>query len=246
MENINLRFVDKSKSLYRIHPIQRAASVESAHKDFQVKQHGRETFVDCPGMFDYKNTGWILSAWDEFTVYASENATMAYAGGDKRAPTDLPTPVKTECPHITNPNAMSADISDGVPKGNDDDTVKRLQPLHFTSPWAVEPENDFVSLLLMPPVYHSNIVDNFLIYPGIVDYTQRFNTINVIMSPRKEGTFVIKAGTPLLHIIPMTKGNYNIKYGPAKREDLGAIATAKQFYRKYVMKRSKYRVEQYD
>ena len=247
MDNVNLRFVDHSKSLYRVHPIQRAASVESAHKDFQVKQHGRETFVDCPGMFDYKNTGWILTAWDEFTVYASEHATMAYAGGDKRQPVDLPTPIKTECPHMTNPNNMSADISDGIPLGTDKG-VKRLQPLHFTSPWRVEPEDKdtSVSLLLMPPFYHSNIVDNFLIYPGIVDYTAKFNTINVIMSPRKEGTFVIKAGTPLLHIIPMAKANYNLKYGPQKREDVGTIATVKQFYRKYVMKRSKYMVEQYD
>ena len=248
MENINLRFVDSTKSFYRIHPIQRAASVDPAHKDFQVKQHGRETFVDCPGMFDYKNTGWILTAWDEFTVYASKNATMAYAGNDNKRPGgSLPTPIKDGCPHMTAPNLMSADITDGIPNGADN-SVNRLQPLHFTSPWAVEPENKdtTLSLLLMPPIYHSNIVDNFLIFPGIVDYTQKFGTINVIMSPRKEGTFVIKAGTPLLHIIPMKKANYNLKYGPQKRESLGALATAKQFYRKYVMKRSKYTVEQYD
>ena len=131
MENINLRFVDSTKSFYRIHPIQRAASVDPAHKDFQVKQHGRETFVDCPGMFDYKNTGWILTAWDEFTVYASKNATMAYAGNDNKRPGgSLPTPIKDGCPHMTAPNLMSADITDGIPNAADNsETVYNLYTL---------------------------------------------------------------------------------------------------------------------
>ena len=53
----------------------------------------------------------------------------------------------------------------------------------------------------------------------------------------------IKAGTPLLHIIPMVKKNYRAEYGPAKGGELGVVASAKQFYRKYVMKRAKYQLD---
>jgi len=236
---IDVKFLDVSNSLYEIHPIQRAAAVEGAHKKKQIEKHGKETFVDCPGIFDYKNTGWIIPAWDEFKIYCSDKATMAYAGGGtKMRPSNgqLPCPV-----HDSNPNGMNADITDGIPPG-DKNAVKRLQPLHFTSPWVVIPEGD-VSFLLLPPHYHSDIVDDFIIYPGIVDYNPRFGALNWIMSPRREGTYTIKAGTPLLHVIPIHKADYKIIMTPEKRQKPGIIASANQFYRKYVMKRSKYTVE---
>lgn len=238
MNEVNVKFVDITKKVYRTHPILRAAAVEGAHKKTQIEKHGKETFVDCPGIFDYKNLGWILPAWDEFKVYCSDNATMAYAGSEKRpTATDIPCPV-----HQTSPSQMSAAITDGIPKG-DVNAVKRLQPLHFNSPWTVIPEDDNISFLLMPPAYHSNMVDDFIVYPGVVDYTKKFGAINVIMSPRRTGTFTIKAGEPLLHIIPIQKGNYKATIAPQNFERQGVMASAKQFYRKYVMKRSKYTVE---
>jgi len=224
----DVKFSDMTGRVYNIHPIQRAASLDGAHKKEQLQKHGKETFVDCPGIFDYKNTGWIMPAWDEFKIYASENATMAYAGCEQRS-SQLPMP-----------SAMSSDITDGIPKSHSGCPVKRLQPLHFTSPWRIDTEKD-ISLLLLPPAYHSDIVNEILIYPGVVDYNSKFGTINVILSPKREGTFVIKAGTPLLHIIPITKREYNATYGKTKnKEHLGVVANAKQFYRRYIMKRSKY------
>lgn len=232
----DVRFSDITKKIYKIHPILKAVNVDGAHKKEQLDKHGRETFVDCPGIYDYKSQGWIMTAWDEFKIYASGNATMGYCGSDKR-PTEMPMP--NPLPKLG--GNMSADITDGIPPGTGC-PVKRLQPLHFTSPWRVDTDKE-ISLLLMPPMYHSNIVNDIMIYPGIVDYTNQFGTLNLILSPRREGTFTIKAGTPLLHIIPMVKKNYTAEYGPAKGGELGVVATAKQFYRKYVMKRAKYQLD---
>lgn len=234
----DVRFSDMTKRIYKLHPIQKAATTEGAHKKTQIEKHGKETFIDCPGIYDYKSQGWILTAWDEFKIYASENATMGYCGSEKR-PSEMPLP--QPLPHMG--GGMSPEITDGIPVGtNTGCPVKRLQPLHFTSPWSVE-TSDEISLLLMPPTYHSNIVNDIMIYPGVVDYTNKFSTLNIILSPRKEGTFTIKAGTPLLHIIPMVKKTYTATYGPKETSDLGVLATAKQFYRKYVMKRGRYNLE---
>lgn len=232
----DVRFSDMTKQVYKVHPIQKARSVEGAHRKKQLDKHGRETFVDCPGIFDYMGQGWILTAWDEFKIYASENATMGYCGGQKRESLwEMPKPMEQA-------GNMSADITDGIPAGVGC-PVKRLQPLHFTSPWRVDTNED-ISLLLMPPMYHSDIVNDILIYPGVVDYTNKFGTLNLILSPRREGTFTIKAGTPLLHIIPMVKKEYKATYGPAKDPmPYSVIASAKQFYRKYVMKRAKYNLD---
>jgi len=126
---IDVKFLDTSNGMYRIHPVQRAAAVEAAHKKKQIDKHGKETFVDCPGIFDYKNTGWIIPAWDEFKIYCSDKATMAYAGGSSKmreANGNIPCPVH----HDSNPNGMSPDITDGIPPG-DKNAVARLQPLHL-------------------------------------------------------------------------------------------------------------------
>lgn len=235
----DVKFSDKTGQVYKQHPIQKAVNVEGSYKQAQLEKHGRETFVDCPGIFDYKSQGWIMTMWDEFKVYSSDNATMAYAGSDARKPAlPLPEPER-ELPKKA--STMSADITDGIPIESGC-PVKRLQPLHFQSPWEVETEKD-ISLLLLPPIYHSNIVDDILIYPGVVDYGPNFGTINLICSPRRNGIVTIKAGTPILHIIPIVKGEYNAFCGPAKRGALSPFATCKNFYRKYIMKRSKYNLE---
>lgn len=236
----DVRFTDMSKKVYSVHPIQKAVNVDGAHKKVQMQKHGRETFVDCPGIYDYKSQGWIMTAWDEFKIYASENATMAYTGCEKRtSELPIPQPIK-EPPEMG--GAMSQKITDGIPPETTC-PVKRLQPLHFVSPWRVDTKEG-ITLLLMPPTYHSDIGNDIMIFPGVVDYTSKFATLNVILAPRKEGVFTIKAGTPLLHIIPIVKKEYNATYGPAKNTDpLGVIANAKQFYRKYVMKRAKYSLE---
>ena len=235
-----------SRRVYSVNPVEKANRVEGAHKKTQIEKHGRETFVDCPGIFDYKNTGWVITAWDEIKVYCSAEATMAYVGGQKRpSPWHTPQPTKDPMEGYELPKKgthMSPDITDGIPPGHQC-PVKRLQPLHFAAPWCIETDEE-ISLLLLPPTYHSDIVNDFIVYPGIVDYTSKFSTLNVIMSPKREGTFVIKAGTPLLHVIPIEKKTYNATYGPAKKPIMGGIiASCNQFYRKYVMKRSKYNLE---
>ena len=235
---IDVKFADTTNRAYKFHPIQKAVNVEGSYKQKQIEKHGRETFVDCPGIFDYKSQGWIMTMWDEFKIYASDNATMAYAGSQSR-PADTPLP--TNGKRTGDPTSMSADITDGIPIETEC-PVKRLQPLHFQSPWKIETDKD-ISLLLLPPIYHSNIVDDILIYPGVVDYSPTFGTINLICSPRRKGVFTIKAGTPILHIIPMVKREYNAVCGPTNSGLYGAIASAKNFYRKYVMKRSKYNLE---
>lgn len=237
---MDIEFRDWTQEIYNVHPIRKASSVDGAHKQIQKEIHGREKFNDCPGILDYKNQGYIMTAWDDFKVYCSDNATMAYIGGDPGRP------AKTGCPMPYKDTAgpMNADITDGIP-GHE---VKRLQPLHFDSPWTVKADN--ISLLILPPVYHSNIVDDFIVYPGVVDYSYKFNTLNFIMSPRRTGTFIIKAGTPIAHIIPLQKQTIDAVYGPTNvNMSSGAqklrqgYATCKQYYRKYCMSKSKYNLQ---
>ena len=244
---MTIRFSDMSRRVYQVNPVIRANKFEAAHKKTQIEKYGRETFVECPGIFDYKNTGWLIPAWDEFKVYSSENATMAYAGSKKRpAEWKFPYPIDGYPPDDVKKHIAMMDpaITDGIPTQCPySDSVSSLKALHFGCPWSIDTDEE-VSFLLMPPFYHSNIVDDFNIFPGIVDYNSSFSTINFIAAPRRIGTFTIKAGTPLLHVIPIEKKKYVAQYGPSKKSVMmGLKASASQFYRKYVMKRSRYDLE---
>ena len=242
------RFSDQSRCAYDVNPIVRANRCETPHKKKQVEKYGQETFVDCPGIFDYKNTGWIMTAWDEFRIYASDKSVMAYAGCEKRdANWQLPKPVSGYPPITGEPvlkGVMSQKITDGIPVGtNTGCPVKSLSAIHFGSPWAVETDEE-ISLLLLPPMYHSDIVNDFMIFPGIVDYSADFSTINFIAAPRRAGTYTIKAGTPLLHMIPIEKKHYKAEFGPMIAPKIKSMkATARQFYRRYLQKRHKYDLE---
>jgi len=232
-------FQDWTRSIYNVHPIQRASSVKPAYRERQIEKHGVEKFAECPGILDYKNQGWIMTAWDDFKIYSSDAATMAYIGdaSSKRCPVGKVKPT-----HNNIAGCMSQDITDGLA----DKQVSRFQPLHLDSPWIAKAKD--LSLLILPPIYHSDITEDFMIWPGVVDYSDRFNTLNIIMSPKKEGTFTIKAGTPIAHIIPIEKRSYDAQYGPIDSEvgekNLNyvrqAYATCKQYYRKYCMKRTRF------
>lgn len=245
---MGIRFSDMSGQIYTVNPIVPARNVEPVHRKVQLEKYDSEMFAVCPGIMDFKNTGWIMPAWDDIKVYCSDKATMAYAGGSKRPHTwKLPQPVKKvdyyEPKDAGGP--MDRRMVDGVPANHGCPIKTGTQPLHFNSPWACEMfGDDVVSLMLLPPYYHSNIVDHVQVYPGIVDYTNRFDTMSIVLAPRTEGTFTIKAGEPLVHIIPIEKRTYNAQYGPAKMGRMkGLIATCNQFYRKYVMKKSRYNLE---
>ena len=121
---------------------------------------------------------------------------------------------------------------------------ENYKPLHCTTPWAFSGD---ISLMILPAFYHSNISQIADVFPGIVDYSEKFNAINFILSVKKEGHSLIKAGTPLLHIIPIIKNNYTCNIDtPANLKNnrtLNVIpGNFKQYYRKLFMRKSKFKV----
>jgi hypothetical protein len=203
-------FWDTTNVVVENHPILSAKEVPFIGMQTQVEKYGKIQLNQCPGMFDFKNQGWIMPAWDEITIFSSNTATMVYLGSaDPESNQKRPSP-------FVPANPMSNNIADGW-KGEE----KTLQPMHW----------DFIE-----------------IYPGVCDYSKKFTTLNVIFAPKKTGVFKIKAGTPLLHMIPMAKGNFNLQIGMAglagQWKKQGMYARVSQWYRKYCLKKTRYTVEE--
>jgi hypothetical protein len=99
----------------------------------------------------------------------------------------------------------------------------------------------------MPAFFHSTFLDDLYVYPGVVDYN-KFTTLNFICSPKHECEVQIKAGDPILHVIPfITNKDIVASYGPASKEQKDYPKTIKwfhelNFYRKYYMIRKKYKI----
>lgn len=230
----DLEFKDKTNSVYHQYPIRRAIDVEAPFERQQDKKSGMH-FDVCPGLPDYKNTGFILEAWDDIHIKASSAGVMAYVGH----------PSEKDRAVFGTAKKMSSDIIKGIftPKGD-----VPLTPLHFGSPWSIFTHQKNLSCYLMPAIYHSPFLEDLYVYPGVVDYSDKFMTVNFIAAPKRPCELTIRAGTPLLQIIPFYKQDWSAGYGNTSERDLHKIASkpasTTQWYRRYCKTKTKTKIQE--
>ena len=223
----DIEFVDVTRSAYTIHPVVTAKSVRPHFHKHQLDEHDKYAFAHCPGMIDLKNYGYLIPAWDDIHIKANKAGCAAFVGGAGRRSM------------WQSPRNMLTAPADGIfkPEGIP------LMVKHLGSPWSVKVRNKKISALVIPAFFHSPFLDDIYVYPGIVDYSDTFSTLNMIFSPKRECELTIKVGTPLLQVIPFIGGDIRAGYGPANEEDVHAsksvFSSSKQFYRKYVMNHDK-------
>jgi hypothetical protein len=217
-------FADTSRFAYQMKPIMMAKDVPSHFQKSQIDEYGKFMFPNCPGTMDYKKQGYIIPAWDDINIIADKDGSLVFLGGsDKRHSA------------FAKPRKMGIEPMKGIfnPQGD-----IKFDIWHVGAPWSVHVSKD-VSALVLPAFYHSNFLDDLYVYPGIVDYSEKFTVINFIFSPKRACKMIIKAGTPLLHVIPFKPDNITAGYGPADDYQIdrsnSLFSSATQFYRKYIM-----------
>lgn len=230
----DLEFVDTSRMVYPHYPPILAKDLKP-FKEHQEKKFESYNFPKCPGMHDYSRMGYIIPAWSNFHIKANKAGSIALTGNTGEDSAKRQTP-------LGQPKNMDVTITDGI------FTPQGVSPCiwNFPGAWKVH-GNGNISALVMPAFYHSNFLDDLYVYPGIVDYSG-FTTINFICSPKRECEVVIKAGEPVLHVIPIiTNKEIVATYGAATKEQEDYSKIIKwfhelNFYRKYYMIRKKYRL----
>jgi hypothetical protein len=225
----DLEFVDSSNAIYATVPIQLAKDVPIVTRNIVESQGKKFTFPLCPGMWDYSRMGYIMSAWTDFKIKANKAGVAFVVGGANRS-SIFPPPFK-----------MGTDISDGLFKF--EGVVENVY--NFQSPWRIFANTKNISCLLLPAYFHTDpeILENLYIYPGVVDY-DRFRVVNMIASVKKKSTIHIKAGEPLLHIIPLFNDKIVCGYGPPTPEQEAELRYdptmhTNHFYRKKMQPRKK-------
>lgn len=219
----DIEFIDGSRNAYQKFPVMLAKDVPVLGRDLRIEKYGVNSFPHCPGMIDYANMGYIIPAWIDMHIKANSAGSVVEIGSAKRG---------TRGFHL--PKRMDETIVDGML------AVKDNVPLsvwHIGAPWSIF-VNKNISAIVLPASYHSSFIEDLHIWPGVVDY-QNFNTINLICSPKRECEIHIKAGEPLLHVIPFLNTDLEGGYGPGTQEQLDLIrnqltGSESQYYRRFL------------
>lgn len=227
----DIQFVDTKRLSYHNFTIERACDVRTNTYKVQREKYGKHIMPKCPGILDYSQFGYIIPAWIDIHIIANKAGVSWYIGdrskrGDRGFQNGVP---------------MEAELIDGafVPEGVPPTAIL------FGSPWKIHTKKN-ISALLMPAFYHSTFLDDLHVVPGIVDY-QNFNVVNFICMPKRECHIHIKAGEPLLHVMPFMNKYIDASVGPATnfqidKSDNLIPGDDNQYYRKYMMFRKKFSV----
>jgi hypothetical protein len=148
------------------------------------------TMKGCPGVGDYLNLGWIIPLWTDYIFTANPDGF----GWDSAVPDELDN-VKT----------FEPELQPTFPRGPND----HAHILKIGTPWMVRTPPGW-SVLICAPWYQRET--RFTIMPGVME-SDRFHVVTVVAVwhlPLGEST-LIKAGTPLLHIIPVKRNSMTMK-----------------------------------
>jgi len=154
------------------------------------------TIKYCPGIYDFTNAGYILPAWQDFQFWVNDDG-------------DVEWEVPEQMGRIENITAHPKEQVDTSPILGE--TASYL--LKLISPWSISTSKG-TSLIYGKPFYHYS--NDFDVCPGVIDSDMdrgpnkeinvfiRFNVRNKIIH--------IKAGQPLMQIIPFKRRNWKLTY----------------------------------
>lgn len=233
--DVDFKFVEVADGIVYPHYPPILAKDLKPFKEHQEQKYGEYKFPGCPGMHDFARLGYIIPAWSDIHIKANKAGTIGVVGTIGEKALTRSTPLRQPLP-------MDKSITDGL---FHIDGVQH-ENLNFPAPWKVM-GNGNVSCLLLPPFFHAKYLDDLYMYPGVVDY-KGFVTINFICAPKRPCEITIKAGDPLIHVIPfITNKDIVASYGPGDQyeNDYGKLLKwfhETNFYRRYYMIRKKYKL----
>lgn len=168
------------------------------------------TALTCPGIKDFVYKGIQLCMWQDVAFKVRPEGIVTFLDV-----VSLKQGIKSTAATV-HPKGQYGDLY-----GNDRIAVK------LNSPWFFNTEED-IDFVWVESHYSTNFFRNLgiTIPPGIINFKKQFSTNVHINVPVKETEydFVIKAGTPLVTIFPMSERPVDIQY-ELRREGLFQISS---------------------
>jgi len=215
-------------------PVECAKKIDS---EWQKELIANKNLNKCPGLTDFYDSGYIISAHCDIHIKANKTGVICKLENLSNNP-NTPADQRLLQPGHMDPSFSSSVVSDS--------SVKKIiykVPL----PWYIQTKPGY-SAYVLPSYLHHNFSDKIFVYPGIVDYDKGFGTTNFIFSPLKECEFIIRVGTPLLHVLPYKREKFTAECDKATIQEsdmqfFGYPSRARQYYRRHFWSKKEYTME---
>jgi hypothetical protein len=195
-------------------PIQEASKfkfnwVEAAKEDYRKRADelkGKNPHIyRCPGIFDLMSTGYIVPlSWDVIIETQGDDAEFSWT---------LPTGIFEK---MLNSKIVDGHFPEGIAKHLPKKPGSLSAIVKINSPWhVVAPEG--VKFLVIPLPYPDDF--SFEHTHGILDPSISTETNLQFRWNKLNGTHMLKAGTPMCQLIPLSSEKFDLEVRDATEED---------------------------
>jgi hypothetical protein len=149
------------------------------------------TLKGCPGVIDYFKTGVMAPLWTDASIAIHPDGRYTFASADN------PFKLESHWPGQW-------------------DGFHGYQHIKIVFPWHIE-ESTGVKFLLQKPMWTSNdnpvLINKFVSAGGVIDFkSQHCLHLHVFAElPQIRQEFILELGTPLIHLIPLTEKEIDIR-----------------------------------
>jgi len=192
--------------------VQRVPVLDNLNNQMQFTGEMSPQFASakfCPAINDILNTGFIIKMWCDAEIKVFPDGTSQYAFTSNYFKAESHSPLQY----------------DGIIK--DFTNVKLQSPWHFTT-------NKKVDFYWTSPFYHSPVYEqnNIIVMPGLLNfYYNHVTNINLLFPVRNEEyTVQLKAGQPIVHLIPLTKEKIKLNIDKISFDDFSTSCVNLKFY----------------
>lgn len=207
MNKNEITFFSKVAGLAEVFPIQPATKfipqwMKTAQSHYKsIKKETEFTRINhiarCPGIVDLMTTGYVITSWHDVIIETDPSKGSNFTW----------TIPNTGLFEVSESNKLldgqnHPGILEFIPRHGKSDIIVKVN-----TPWHIITPKD-VKVLMLPIAYPDE--DIFEATPGILD--PKISTeVNIQMWWNiRKGSYMIKAGTPLAHLIPLTERKLNL------------------------------------
>ena len=158
--------------------------------------HPQTTIRGCAGIIEHYKQGFMMPMWSDLSVIV-ENKGYRWQFSDYKT---------TAYTHPSNQWETFAD-------------KEKYGHLKITSPYFLKTKKD-INWLCIEPFWNNQLNNDYFVTPGTLNFKYQHTTNINMMIPLHDRNFIIKHGHPMLHLIPLSEYNVELKHHLVSEEEM--------------------------
>jgi hypothetical protein len=198
---------------YNLHPIQSAINHYPSWWEKTPRYFLKDNFIPhstikgCTGLIDYYKQGFIMPLWTDISIDIKDK-------GYRWQCADQQTQIDIHPPQEFDQYINSSDYGH----------------IKIGSSWTLKSKSD-INWLFTKPYWNFQPIENYSIPVGVLNFKyQHSSNIQLLLSLKENSQFILKAGTPLVHLIPLTDKKVSIKTHLVSLEEYKKLDITRSFF----------------